>query len=260
MKVVLLAGGAGSRLSEETIRVPKPMVEVGHRPIIWHIMKTYAHYGFSDFVICCGYKGDIIKDYFTNYCTYVNDITISTLSPIPLIIPRDDIREGWKITMIDTGESTPTTDRIIAVEKYLGSGPFMVTYADGVGDINIPELLDTHEKNKKMVTLTAVQPVGKFGVLHISNNNSILEFNEKPKGDTWINAGFMVMEHETLDLMKRHRDTMLEIGPLIELSHLGRLGAYKHEGFWKCMDTLRDRIELEEIWNTGTAPWRIWDD
>jgi len=259
MQVVLLAGGKGTRLTEETDRVPKPMVEIGNRPIIWHIMKGYAHYGFSEFIICCGYKGEVIKNYFTNYCTYANDITVSTLTHAPCIIPREDYRDDWTITMVDTGEATQTTDRIIAVEKYLGKEPFMVTYADGVGDVNIPKLLDVHYHSQKMVTLTAVQPSGKFGVLHLNNNDTITEFNEKPKGDTWVNAGFMVMEHEAIDIMKRHCNTMLEQGPLVELTHRGKLGAYRHTGFWKCMDTLRDRIELEEIWSAGNAPWRIWD-
>lgn len=256
MKVVILAGGKGTRLIEETTNMPKPMVEIGGKPILWHIMKTYSHYGFNDFIICLGYKGYVIKEYFANYFLHSSDVTID------LGKNKTDMfgskAEPWKITLIDTGLETLTGGRIKRIEKYVGNKTFMLTYGDSVGDINIKELIKLHRKQGKYVTITAVQQAGRFGALQVSNSGSVKSFSEKPKGDgAWINGGFFVLEPEIFNYIKDDL-VMWEHKPLETLARLNQLNAYKHNGFWKCMDTLRDKIELESLWNEGTPPWKIW--
>ena len=258
MKVVILAGGLGTRLSEETDLRPKPMVEIGGRPILWHIMKIYSSFGFNDFIICLGYKGYVIKEYFTNYFIHNSDLTISLKDNT--IEVHNSKCEPWKVTLLDTGLNTQTGGRIKRVQRYIGNETFMATYGDGVGDINIEELLEFHKKHGKYATVTAVQPSGRFGALNIDDKNLVLNFEEKPKGDkAWINGGFFVLEPEIFNYIKGD-DTMWEREPLENLAKDGQLVAYKHYGFWKPMDTLRDKRELEELWNSGKPPWKVWDE
>ena len=256
MKVVILAGGLGTRLSEETVDKPKPMVEIGGMPIIWHIMKTYSHYGYNEFVICLGYKGYMIKEYFINYFTHMSDITVDLSS--------NDIKfhlvnsEPWKITLVDTGALTMTGGRIKRVQKYLNNEPFFLTYGDGVSNININDLLQEHLKNKKTVTVTSVQASGRFGSLSLNSDNEVLSFVEKPKGDgAWINGGFFVCENNVFNFIDDD-DTIWEREPLERLVELNQVIAFKHHGFWKPMDTLRDKFELNESWNRNLAEWKIW--
>ncbi len=258
MKVVILAGGFGSRLSEETDLKPKPMVEIGGKPMLWHIMKIYSHYGFNDFIICLGYKGYVIKEYFANYFLHQSDVTIDIKSN------RVDVHyskaEPWRVTLIDTGLNTMTGGRIKRIEKHVNS-TFMLTYGDGVADINIKELIKYHKKNKKYATITAVQPSGRFGAVSINEDGVVESFFEKPKGDNaWINGGFFVLEPEVFNYIKNGDNEIWEKAPLEELARDGQLVAYKHSGFWKCMDTLRDKIELENLWNTDRAPWKVWKE
>lgn len=257
MKVVILAGGLGTRLSEETIIKPKPMVEIGGRPILWHIMKIYSHYGFGDFIICLGYKGYMIKEYFANYFLHQSDVTID-LNKNSMEV-HDSKAEAWKITLVDTGLKTMTGGRIKRVQKFIGSERFMLTYGDGIGNINIADLLSFHERHGKAATVTAVQPLGRFGAMHLDVEGSVLTFEEKPKGDgSWINGGFFVLEPEVFDYIEGD-DTYWELEPLENLAKSGRLVAYKHHGFWKPMDTLRDKTELETLWNSGRADWKVWE-
>lgn len=255
MKVVILAGGKGTRISEETEMLPKPMVEIGGKPIIWHIMKLYSSYGFNDFIICLGYKGYMVKEYFSHYFLHMSDMTID--------LKTNDIKihastsEPWKITLVNTGLETMTGGRLKRIEKYVKGDTFMMTYGDGVSDVNIPNLIKTHKKSKKLATLTAIQTAGRFGLLDIDKKNNIKSFLEKPKTEgSWINAGFFVLEPQIFDYIEGDSATW-EKEPLESLARDGQLNAYKHAGFWKCMDTLRDKIELERLWNTGTPPWRI---
>ena len=257
MKVVILAGGYGTRISEESDLKPKPMIEIGGKPILWHIMKIYSHYGFNDFIICCGYKGYVIKDYFHHYYLHQTDITIDLRRNE--IEYHDSSSEPWRVTLVDTGLNTMTGGRIKRIQPFVGSEPFMLTYGDGVSDIDIKALLDFHKQHKRLATLTAVQPSGKFGALGIDNQNAVFQFQEKPKGDgAWINGGFFVCEPGIFDYIRSGDETIWERQPLEDLSRDGQLGAYKHEGFWQPMDTLRDKNELERLWASGNAPWKVW--
>jgi len=257
MKVVILAGGLGTRLSEETTLRPKPMVEIGGKPILWHIMKIYSHYGFNEFVICLGYKGYMIKEYFANYCLHMSDVTLDIKNN--KIETHRNFSEPWKISLIDTGDNTMTGGRVKRIQQYIGDEPFMLTYGDGVSDVNIPELLKFHHTHKKIGTLTAIRPPGRFGALQIQNDQSIASFVEKPKGDGgYVNGGFFIFEPTIFDYLKDDA-TVLEREPLESLSKSGQLNAYKHDGFWYAMDTLRDKNYLEEAWTTGKAPWKVWE-
>jgi len=256
MKVVILAGGLGTRLSEETDLKPKPMVEIGGKPIIWHIMKIYSHHGFNDFIVCLGYKGYVIKEYFTNYFLHQSDVSIDLKEN--KIEFYDSRAEQWKITLIDTGLHTMTGGRIKRVQRYIGNETFMLTYGDGVANIDIRELVGFHKKHGKYATITSVQPAGRFGALNLDNFDTVLAFLEKPKGDNaWVNGGFFILEPEIFDYIQGD-DTLWEREPLAQLAQNGQLVAYKHYDFWKCMDTLRDKYELEEMWKADTAKWKIW--
>ncbi len=257
MKVVILAGGLGTRLSEETDIKPKPMVEIGGKPILWHIMKIYSHYGFNDFVICLGYKGYVIKEYFANYFLHQSDVTIN-LKENNMEIHQSKA-EPWKITLVDTGLNTMTGGRIKRVQKYIGNEAFMLTYGDGVGNVDIHALLKFHKSHKKYATVTSVQPSGRFGALNLDNNKNVVSFQEKPRGDgSWINGGFFVLEPPIFDYI-RSDETVWENEPLENLAHDGQLVAHTHTGFWQPMDTLRDKNHLEELWKTGKAPWKMWE-
>ncbi len=257
MKAVILAGGLGTRLSEETELKPKPMVEIGGRPILWHIMKIYSHYGINDFIILTGYKSHVIKDYFINYYTRYSDITVDLLNnSVELHKTRT---EPWRVTMLYTGADTMTGGRIAKAKEYLKNERFLLTYGDGVADINIESLIKHHELSGKIVTLTAVQPSGKFGALNLDKHNNILSFKEKPQGDgAWINGGFFVCEPDIFNYLKNDVNCVFEKEPLENLANDNELNAYKHSGFWRPMDTLRDKKELTEMWMTGKAPWAIW--
>ncbi|MBP5448388.1 MAG: glucose-1-phosphate cytidylyltransferase [Treponema sp.] len=256
MQTLILAGGKGTRLGEETRKVPKPMVHIGGYPILWHIMKIYSHYGYNDFVILTGYKGHVIKEYFLNYYNRYSDMTID--------LARNDVQihrmrsEPWKITMLYTGEGTMTAGRIARAKSYIGSDPFMLTYGDGVSDVNIEKLVDSHAKSGKLVTLTAVQPEGRFGALDIQPDGTISQFQEKPS-DAWINGGFFVCENKALDYIPADPNgVMWEREPLQNIAKAGQLHAYKHSGFWHPMDMLKDKEELERLWATENAPWDVW--
>lgn len=257
MKVLLLAGGYGTRLSEETEVRPKPMVEIGGMPIIWHIMKIYSYYGFNDFVILLGYKGYQIKEYFANYFIHQSNLTIDVKTGEMDVHSNNS--EPWKVTLIDTGLNSMTGGRIKRAQDIIGNEPFMVTYGDGVADINIRKLVEYHKSHGKAVTITSVQPDGRFGVLKIENGNEVVNFIEKIKGDgnNWINAGFFVCEPKVFDYIEGD-DTIFEQDPLKNLARDGEVNTYMHEGFWKPMDTLRDKFSLQNMWETNKAPWRIW--
>ena len=258
MKVVLLAGGLGTRISEESHLKPKPMIEVGGRPIMWHIMKYYSSYGFNEFIICCGYKGYVIKEYFADYYLHRSDVTFDFANNNEMII-HNNVAEPWKVTVVDTGLHTMTGGRLKRIQKYVGDQTFMMTYGDGVSDIDLDALLEFHRVHKKAATLTAIQPGGRFGVLDIDDNETVRQFSEKAKEDGgWINAGFMVLEPEVFDYIEGD-DTFFEKEPLENLALDGKLAAYRHEGFWKCMDTMRDKGMLDELWNSGQAPWKRWE-
>ena len=257
MKVVILAGGYGTRLSEETGLRPKPMVEIGGRPILWHIMKTYSYWGFNDFLVLTGYLSHIIKDFFINYYARYSDITVD-MAANSVEVHRHR-SEPWKVTMLYTGQDAMTGGRLLKAKEFLGGERFMLTYGDGVSDVNIPELLEAHIKSGKTVTLTSVQPTGKFGALEIERDNRISSFLEKPAGDgAWINGGFFVMEPEVFDYLQDGDKTVLEQAPLGNLAKDGKLNAYKHTGFWKAMDTLKDKNDLTALWTQGKAPWALW--
>lgn len=257
MKVLILAGGLGSRLSEETTLKPKPMVEIGGKPILWHIMKIYSSYGYNDFVIMCGYKGYMIKSYFANYYRHLSDMTIDMATNT--VTHHKNHAEPWKVTLIDTGQETMTGGRIKRVKEYVGNEPFMLTYGDGVGDVDINQLVQFHQQHGKAMTMTAVQPEGRFGSLQIDNNEKVTSFLEKPKGDgSWINAGFFVCQPEVFDYITGGDKTIFEREPLEELAKNEQLYTYKHHGFWKPMDTQRDKFQLEEMIEKGTAPWIRW--
>lgn len=254
MKAVILAGGFGTRLSEETHLKPKPMVEVGGKPILWHIMKIYSHFGIHDFIICCGYKGYLIKEYFANYFLHSSDVTFHMDTNEMEIHKRT--AEPWKVTLVDTGENTQTGGRLARVREYLDD-TFCFTYGDGVSDVNISDLISFHKSEGKLATLTAVQPPGRYGVIDLTDN-SVGRFDEKPKGDgSWINGGFFVLEPSVIDLITDDSCNW-EHGPLQQLSMNGQLSGFSHRGFWQPMDTLRDRHRLEDLWSSGSAPWRLW--
>lgn len=258
MKVVILAGGFGSRISEESHLKPKPMIEIGEKPILWHIMKMYSHYGFHEFVICCGYKQHVIKEWFADYYLHNSNITFDFTQENKMIVHNHHM-DPWKVTLVDTGLHTMTGGRIRRVREYLDGEPFMLTYGDGVADVDVPKLLEFHRSHGKMLTLTAVQPGGRFGVLDIREDGRITNFREKKKEDEgWINAGFMVVEPQMLDLIEGD-DTVFEKYPMEEAARRGELNAYKHHGFWQCMDTLREKNMLEALWQSGQAPWKIWE-
>ena len=258
MKVVILAGGLGTRLMEETEARPKPMVEIGGKPILWHIMKIYETYGYNDFILCLGYKAQSIKEYFLNYYLYNSDVTIE------LEKNKVDVHfsnsESFKVTLVDTGLLTNTAGRIKRIQKYLDNETFMLTYGDGVSDVNINELVDFHKQHGKLATLTSIQMPGRFGNIEIDNNGKVEYFVEKPQGDgVWINGGFFVLEPGIFEYLKEDMDDIQwEKKPLIDIANDGQLSAYKHNGFWKPMDALRDRIELEQLWSSGNAKWKIW--
>ncbi|MGG3573008.1 glucose-1-phosphate cytidylyltransferase [Bacillus gobiensis] len=256
MKVVILAGGFGTRISEESHLKPKPLIEIGEKPILWHIMKIYSHYGFNDFVICLGYKGNKIKEYFANYSLSQSHVTFDFHNDNKVDINQHSV-EPWRVTLVDTGLNSLTGGRVKRVKDYLDGEPFLLTYGDGVADINIKELVEFHKSHGKLATVTAVQPAGRFGALDISDENgSVTGFQEKPQGDgNWINGGFFVMQPEVLEYIKDDR-TVLENEPLVNLARDGQLKAFKHTGFWQPMDTLRDKNYLEKIWKSGEAPWR----
>ncbi|MBS1647449.1 MAG: glucose-1-phosphate cytidylyltransferase [Bacteroidetes bacterium] len=258
MKVVILAGGLGTRLAEETGTRPKPMIEVGGKPIIWHIMKNYAHYGFKEFVICLGYKGYMIKEYFANYFLHQSDVTID-LANNKIEIHNSD-SEDWKVTLVDTGIDTNTAGRIKRIQKYVANETFMLTYGDGVSNVDMEALLAFHKKSKKIATLTTIQLPGRFGNLEMDTQGTVKKFQEKPIGDQiWINGGFFVLDPPIFEYLKDNMDDVQwEKKPLIEIANAGQLAAYTHHGFWKCMDALRDKIELEELWSSGKAAWKTW--
>lgn len=256
MKAVILAGGLGTRISEETSTRPKPMVEIGGKPILWHIMKIYSHYGINDFVICCGYKGYVIKEYFANYFLHTSDVTFDMSNNTMEVHHR--YAEPWKVTLVDTGESTLTGGRLARVKDYVkDEEAFCFTYGDGVSNVDIARLIDFHKEQGVDATLTATYPPGRFGALDIQSNK-VLNFKEKPKGDGgMINGGFFVLSPKVIDLISGDQCTW-EREPLEILAEKGQLAAYPHEGFWQPMDTLRDKVYLEELWESGKAPWKVW--
>jgi len=258
MRVVILAGGFGTRLSEETDIKPKPMVEIGGYPIIWHIMKLYSAYGYNDFLVCLGYKGYLIKEYFANYFLHMSDVTFN-LKTGEMILQRSN-SEDWQVTLVDTGLDTMTGGRIKRIKNYIGNSAFLLTYGDGVSDVDIKSLVKYHKKNHKYATLIAVRPPGKFGSLILGNSSRVRQFVEKPAGDgSWINGGFFILEPAIFDYIEGD-NTFWEREPLEKLAKDGQLIAYKHFGFWRCMDTLRDKRELEELWRSGNPPWKVWKD
>lgn len=255
MKTVILAGGLGTRISEETHLRPKPMVTIGAYPVLWHIMKIYSAYGINDFIICCGYKGFMIKEYFANYFLHMSDITIDMENNTMRI--HEKHAEPWKVTLVDTGETTATGGRLKRVRSFVGKETFCFTYGDGVSDVNISSLIQFHRSQGRLATLTAVQPPGRFGALTIEGSQ-IVKFQEKPQGDCgWISGGFFVLEPEVFELIEGDF-TNWEREPLEKLAALNQLSALRHTGFWQPMDTLRDRVKLEELWTSGKAPWRVW--
>lgn len=259
MKVVILAGGLGTRISEESHLRPKPMINIGDQPILWHIMKYYSVFGFEDFVICCGYKGHMIKEYFADYYLHRSDVTFDFSSDNQMTV-HSNVAEPWRVTLVDTGLNTQTGARIKRVQKYIGEQPFLLTYGDGVSNVDLNALIHQHRKSEKLVTLTGIQPGGRFGVLDLDEgHNSIIGFREKAKEDGgWINGGFMVMEPQVFAYLKDEESCVLEREPMERLAKEGQLGIYKHDGFWQCMDTQRDKDRLESLWANGTAPWKIW--
>lgn len=257
MKVVILAGGLGTRISEETSTRPKPMVEIGGKPILWHIMKNYSHFGYNEFIICLGFKGYMIKEYFSNYFLHMSDVTFDMQHNKMEVHER--YAEPWKVTLVDTGADTMTGGRIKRVSPYIGAEPFMLTYGDGVSNINISHLIEYHRKHGKQATVTAALPSGRFGALNIDSTEKVVSFQEKPAGDgSWISGGFFVIEPGVLDLISDD-GTIFEREPLERLAQSNQLIAYKHHGFWYAMDTLRDKNHLESLWQSGDAPWKVWE-
>ncbi|HXV43655.1 MAG TPA: glucose-1-phosphate cytidylyltransferase [Anaerolineae bacterium] len=257
MKAVILAGGYGTRISEESSVKPKPMVEIGGKPILWHVMKIYSAYGINDFIICCGYKGYVIKEYFANYFLHMSDVTFDMQHNKMEV--HQNSAEPWKVTIVDTGEGTMTGGRIKRVKDYIGDEAFCLTYGDGVGNVDIKRLVSFHRDQKTLATLTAVQPPGRFGAFSLGYDaNKISTFKEKPHGDgAWVNGGFFVLEPAVMEYIAGD-STVWEQDPLERLAQSGALSAYKHEGFWQPMDTLRDKNYLEGLWDSGKAPWKVW--
>lgn len=258
MKAVILAGGFGTRLSEETSVRPKPMVEIGEKPILWHIMKIYSSFGIQDFIICCGYKGKVIKEYFSNYFLHSSDITFD-LKNNSMKVHNNNV-EPWNVSLIDTGLETMTGGRLKRVSDLIGNDTFCLTYGDGVSNLNITELIEFHKQQDTLATLTAVQPPGRFGTISLGyNETKIASFREKPKGDgAWINGGFFILEPEVIDYIEGDK-TVWEREPLESLANKGELSAFRHKGFWHPMDTLRDKNHLESLWESGECPWKTWD-
>ena len=255
MKAVILAGGLGTRISEESYLKPKPMIEIGGRPVLWHIMKIYSAYGINDFIICCGYKGYVIKEYFANYFLHMSDVTFD-MQENSMEVHRKKA-EPWKVTLIDTGESTMTGGRLKRVRDYIGDDDFCFTYGDGVGDVDIASLISFHKKEGRLATLTATQPPGRFGSINLEGRR-VDSFQEKPQGDgAWINGGFFVLNPKVIDYIEGDH-TVWEQGPMEYLAKECELSAWLHSGFWQPMDTLRDRTHLEELWQRGKAPWKVW--
>lgn len=255
MKAVILAGGFGSRISEETHLHPKPMIEIGGMPILWHIMKIYSYFGINEFIICLGYKGYVIKEYFANYFMHMSDVTFN-MNTNEMEVHQNSV-EPWKVTLVNTGENSKTGGRLKRVRNYIDEEPFCFTYGDGVSNVDINKLVKFHKDQGKMATMTAVQPPGRFGALHL-NENQITGFKEKPDGDgNWINGGFFVLNYEVFDFISDDQ-TIWEQEPLENLASSGNLSAFRHKGFWQPMDTLRDKIKLEEMWNQGRAEWKVW--
>lgn len=256
MKVVILAGGLGTRISEESNVRPKPMIEIGEKPILWHIMKIYSHYGFNDFVVCLGYKGYQIKEYFANYQLHEADVTFDFAAGGRTV--HSNHAEPWKVTLVNTGIDTSTGGRVKRVRPYIGKEPFMLTYGDGVSDVNLKELTEFHRSQGKLATVTAARPLGRFGALSIGKEGLVKKFQEKAEGEnSWVNAGFFVLQPEVLDYIENDK-TLLEKEPLGRLSKEGQLAAYKHAGFWYPMDSIRDKHHLEALWQSGNAPWKVW--
>ena len=258
MKVVILAGGFGTRISEESHLKPKPMIEIGEQPILWHIMKQYSAYGYNDFVICLGYKAYVIKEYFADYFLHTSDVTFDLCNNEMIV--HNNFSEHWKVTLVDTGLKTMTGGRIKRIKPYIGNEPFMLTYGDGVSDINITKILEFHQSHGKIATMTAVNVGQRFGVLDIEENNMIRAFREKNDNDgSMINAGYMILQPEIFDYISGD-STVFEREPLESIADKGHLMAYKYSGFWQCMDTQRDKQKLEELWSSGNAPWKVWED
>ena len=257
MKVVLLAGGFGTRISEESHLKPKPMIEIGGQPILWHIMKAYSHYGFHDFVICAGYKQHVIKEYFADYFLHASDVTFDLQTNSMEV--HDNFAEPWKVTVVDTGYDTMTGGRVKRIQKYIGDKPFLLTYGDGVADLNIADLVAFHQRHGKLCTMSATNIGQRFGVLDIMDNGQITGFREKSDSDgSMVNIGYMVCQPQVFDYIEGD-STVLEKKPLESLAKVGQLVAYKHTGFWQCMDTQREKQKLEELWASGKAPWKVWD-
>lgn len=256
MKAILLAGGLGTRLREETEFRPKPMVEVGGRPVLWHIMKNLAHFGITDFIIATGYKSDMIKEYFLNYEAWNNDFTIELGRKDSLTFHDVHEEAHWSVTVAFTGEATMTGGRVFRAAKYLNNERFLVAYGDGLADVNVDELVGFHKKSQGIATLTTVQPTSRFGVMDVGDDGKVISFAEKPKLDGWINIGFFVLEPEVLQYL--NEDCVLEEEPLANLSADGQLSAYRHDGFWQPMDTFRESRLLNDLWDSGSAPWRVW--
>lgn len=255
MKAVILAGGLGTRISEETYLKPKPMIEIGGKPILWHIMKIYSAHGINDFIICLGYKGYLIKEYFANYYLHMSDVTFDMNDNSTKV--HQNAAEPWKVTLVDTGDDTATAGRLKRIASHLGDEDFCFTYGDGVADVDVKRLIDFHKHQETLATVTAVQPPGRFGSLDLSGHK-IRSFEEKPQGDgSWINGGFFVLSPKVLDYISGDA-TVWEKEPLQTLAGEGKLSAFRHEGFWQPMDTLRDRVRLEELWASGKAPWNVW--
>jgi glucose-1-phosphate cytidylyltransferase len=257
MKVVILAGGKGTRISEESAIRPKPMIEIGERPILWHIMKIYSHHGLNDFVICCGHKGHMIKEYFANYhlrsCSITFDLERQSVEY------HQNMSEPWRVTCVDTGEHAMTGGRLKRVRDFIGDEPFCMTYGDGVSNVDIGALIRFHRAQRTLATLTAVQPAGRFGAFMLGGEETrVRDFSEKPKGDgAWVNGGFFVLDPRVLDYIDGE-DTVWERGPMERLAEQSQLSAYRHVGFWQPMDTLRDKLYLEDLWERGSAPWQVW--
>ena len=255
MKAVILAGGFGTRISEESHLKPKPMIEIGGKPILWHVLKIYSTYGINDFVICCGYKGYVIKEYFANYFLHMSDVTFDMSNNTMEVHHKK--AEPWKVTLVNTGTDTMTGGRLRRVREYLGDGTFCMTYGDGLSDVNIRKVIEFHQQEEKLATVTAIQTSGRYGALNIEKNQ-VLDFEEKPKGDgTWINGGFFVLEPAVIDMIEGD-STIWERYPLEKLAQERQLSAYKHEGYWAAMDTLREKIKLEQLWDQNKAPWKVW--
>ena len=259
MKVVILAGGYGTRISEESHLKPKPMIEIGGKPILWHIMKIYSHFGYHDFVICLGYKGYSIKEYFANYFLHNASVTFDFRGTESTRTVHNHSVEPWRVTLVETGVNTMTGGRLKAIQDFVGNETFMLTYGDGVSDVNIDQLVSSHKDHKKLCTVTATQPTGRFGAMDLSSEGLVNNFQEKPKGDgAWINSGFFVMEPEVFKYLDGP-ETILEQKPLVSLAKEGQLHAYRHTGFWQPMDTLRDKVHLEQLIETHKAPWITWN-